>query len=452
MGSLAEGIGKDRIQGRLRNRRGRGSGAICAVITALFVVAAVVPCAGAAPVQTPVVRVLLATAQPVVARVPAGATISDERGAIIASPEGATEISFRLLGDGVSVSLAGREFTADQIEVRPGRDGDSAWFRLGESRYRGVLRVMRSRDGGILAVNALPLEEYLYGVVGCEIPPGWPEEALKSQAVAARSFAMSCRAGALAAGLPYDLGATADGQIYGGLDREDPRTSRAVDATRGVVLTYAGEPVRAVFHSSSGGHTENSEFVWSTPFPYLKGVEDSADESPHRSWEFRATAGEIQEMLGAAGFDLGKLLEVRGLEAGVSGRWSTVLVRGSKREAVLRGADLRRALGLKSTWFTVTEEGSRWEEVMTGLDVGQAWAVSAGGAVRTVPGGAIAPGSVAVGYRLSPGGYVFRGRGYGHGVGLSQWGARTLANRGYKYPDILQHYYLNTRLDNACEP
>lgn len=418
---------------------------VCAAIAALIVVGGYHFCRAAGVT----VRVLLATAQSLDVRVPEGATITDETGAAIARVTGEAGVTFRSRGAAIVATVAGRELAAPGIEVRPEANG-SAWFVLGGSRYRGILRIIPGQEGNVLGINVLPMEEYLYGVVGCEMPAGWPEEALKAQSVAARSFAMSCREDAACRGALYDLASTTEGQIYRGIEGEDPRTSAAVDSTTGVILVHSGEPVRAVFHSCSGGHTESSEFVWSTAVSYLRGVEDPYDDSPHRSWEVRAAASQIEGMLAAAGIDPGRLSGIRGIEAGASGRWSKILVTGSTGESVLRGSEFRKALGLKSAWFTVSEESAGWEEVVSQM-TGQAWAIASSGEVKPVPSRFIRSGLAAAGYRYVPGGYVFQGRGYGHGVGLSQWGARALANRGHKYPEILQHYYSETRLDGSEE-
>lgn len=370
-----------------------------------------------------------------------------------------TTAVFEPQGTGVSARIGGRTVFSPVLELVPDAPNNGpACVTLGTAGFRGLIRVCPAPAAGgspgtggaaaLLAVNVVPLEEYLYGVVGSEMPADWPEEALKAQAVACRSFALSCARAAIAKGAPYDLTATTDGQVYGGLSRENAAAAAAVQSTRGIVLTSAGESARAVFHSSSSGHTENSEFVWSAASPYLKGVPDPDDSSPHRSWEFRATAGEIERLLSGAGIDVGAFRGLRCLEQGVSGRWSKVSVMGSKGSAVVRGIEFRRALGLKSTWFSASEQDPGIEPAVVRYDSGQAlYALSASGQVSMVSPAYRAPEVSVLCYRTIPRLYVFNGRGWGHGVGMSQWGARTLAERGYKYPDILEHYYLNTRLE-----
>ncbi len=148
--------------------------------------------------------------------------------------------------------------------------------------YRGRLRVVHL-TGGLEIVNTLPLESYLLGVVPRESPASWPIEALKAQAVAARSYAYRSTGGSGS----FDVYCTTASQMYGGADGETAATNKAVTATKGIVPTYQGTPIVAYFFSTSGGHTENIENVWTSaaPVPYLKGVSDPYDTtSPYHAW------------------------------------------------------------------------------------------------------------------------------------------------------------------------
>src|SRR5215210_2375378 len=154
-----------------------------------------------------------------------------------------------------------------------------------DGRYRGALE-LRPSARGISVINALGLESYVRGVVNAESPSAWPAEALKSQAVAARTYAITSRAGSISDG--FDQYADTRSQMYKGVAAERPSTDAAVSATAGQIVTYGGRPVTTFFFSTSGGHTENVEnsFVGSQPKPWLKGVADPFDDlSPKHKWK-----------------------------------------------------------------------------------------------------------------------------------------------------------------------
>ncbi|HJW74938.1 MAG TPA: SpoIID/LytB domain-containing protein, partial [Thermoleophilia bacterium] len=222
--------------------------------------------------------------------------------------------------------------------------------------YRGQLRVVHF-TGGLMVVNRLPLQSYLYGVVPFESPASWPATALRVQAVAARSYALATRkTGA------FDVYCTTASQYYGGIDAghgEEPSTTRAVDDTAGVVATYGGAPIVAYYFSTSGGHTENIENVWSSaaPRPYLKGVSDPYDgASPYHIWKpSTVSAGWVAGRLGTyspgnpSGVD-GLLRTVYVTKRGTSPRVMTAYVVGDSGIHAISGAGLRARLGLRDTW------------------------------------------------------------------------------------------------------
>jgi stage II sporulation protein D len=275
--------------------------------------------------------------------------------------------------------------------VEPTSDGyifiDNAW-------YRG--RVLVVPNGGkVTAVNWVDLEEYLYSVLGAEMPASWPQEALKAQAVAARSFALNRRDRSLSAS--FDVGRTTAHQVYRGLASEAPSTIAAVNATRGQVLTHSGRVIEAVFHASSGGHTENVEDVWQQPLPYLRSVPDFDQDAPVFRWSETFTTSQFQQRVTG----IGQLQSVATERLTPQGRVASIRLQGSEGTLTLTGTQLRQALGLRSTLFSVSIQGDT---------------------IR------------------------FDGRGFGHGIGMSQWGARGLALQGYSYPQILAHYYGGTTL------
>lgn len=329
--------------------------------------------------------------------------------------------------------------------------------------YRGALEVSAGGDGLLAAVNVVPLEDYLCGVVPDEVPPDWPAETLKAQAVAARTYALYTRGAGRHAAQGFDLCATVDCQVYGGIAAEDARATAAVDATRGEVLRYGSELIQAYFHASSGGHTENSENVWGAYQPYLRGVPDFDQDSPRYNWETTIALADAEALLRAAGMDVGRLYDFSAVGArGVSGRAVTVELRGANGSLRVKANTARLALGLYSTLY---EQEARGEAVadavvlrppgtaaVVGADGVLSWRDPAGAAVAGAggAGGVVTRGAgpYAVGRYLLPAAVTFRGHGRGHGIGMSQWGARALAaDHGYTYRQVLEYYYQGARVE-----
>ncbi|WGT68429.1 SpoIID/LytB domain-containing protein [cyanobacterium endosymbiont of Epithemia clementina EcSB] len=283
------------------------------------------------------------------------------------------------------------QWNSSQIIIEPTKNG-SIW--IGDRWYRGKVRLIR-QGHGVTAVNLVDLEEYLYSVVGSEAYPTWPIEALKSQAVVARTYALY--KSSKAENRYYDLDTTTKTQVYKGLETEFVTTHEAVNGTAGQVLTHNGKVILAAFHSSSGGHTENVEDVWSSPLPYLRGVVDYDQLAPVFQWRKSFSASQMGRLIGGIG-------AVRSLipqRTTPHGRIITLKVVGTRGSKNITDDNLRKALDLKSTLFTVSANDETFQ-----ID----------------------------------------GRGYGHGIGLSQWGSHYLAEQGISYDQIVSHYYQNARL------
>jgi stage II sporulation protein D len=218
-------------------------------------------------------------------------------------------------------------------------------LKYGGKEYRGQLQV--NVGTRLQIVNSVPLEAYLYGVVPREVPFGWPVEALKAQAVVARSYALAVRkTGA------YDLYADTRSQVYGGVAAEKPSTTAAVDATAGQVLLFEGKVATTYFFSTSGGQTASVADVWSggSEVPYLVSVPDPYDTaSPHHTWgPFGFTSAKL-----ASTFKVpGRLLDVR-VTVNPSKRVEQMTLVGSKGESVVPADQVRTKLNLRSTWFRV---------------------------------------------------------------------------------------------------
>jgi stage II sporulation protein D len=211
-------------------------------------------------------------------------------------------------------------------------------------RYRGTIQVDVD-SGRLRAINLVGLEQYLYGVVPSEMPFGWAPEALKAQAVVARSYALAVRKAG-----PFNLYPDTRSQVYLGLDHEKPSTNAAVDATSGKVLLYQGAIAKTYFFSTSGGRTASSEDVWGTPIPYLVSVPDPFDSiSPYHDWgPFAFSAARFGRVLHAGG----AVLDVE-TALNSSGRVSRLTVETARGEEAFDPSPLRQRLGLRSTWFSV---------------------------------------------------------------------------------------------------
>src|SRR5690606_12602447 len=193
-------------------------------------------------------------------------------------------------------------------------------------------------------------------VVPKEMPASWHPEALKAQAVASRSYAMYQMNTLSRDG--YHVYDSINSQVYGGIAAEHPRTTEAVQATAGEVLTYNGRVINAFFHAAAGGYTEHSENVWGTYVPYIRAVPDFDSASSHNGWVVTMTRSEIQALLDRAGYNIGTFLRIEpdGPKS-ISGRWTRLAVVGDAGRVSVRANDLRLQLGLKSTLFELTMDG-----------------------------------------------------------------------------------------------
>jgi stage II sporulation protein D len=221
----------------------------------------------------------------------------------------------------------------------------AAPLQLDGEAYRGALVVHRV-GGRLTVVNRLPLDRYLRGVVPWEMPDDWPAEALRAQAVVARSYALST----LQPGTLFDLYPDTRSQVYGGIAAEEPTTNRAIGATAGQVVSWQGRVAKTFYHSTSGGRTTSNAEAWpgASPLPYLVPVLDPFDRaSKHHRWgPFELTPAEVGRRLGGSVRDLV-------VTRGPSGRATEVTIESVGAPRRMDATDFRRALDLRSTWFTV---------------------------------------------------------------------------------------------------
>ena len=359
------------------------------------------------------------------------------------------QLQLSLQGTRLSANVDGRSMALRASTLLTVQNDDPRGIWLGSRRYRGVLRIS-GRGGRLRVVNSLGIETYLASVVGSEMPHRWPLAALQAQAVAARTYALKQRS----RGGAWDVKATVASQVYRGAQSETPSTRQAVASTRALVLVHGGRLIDAVFHSSSGGVTEASGMVWRRQHPYLVSVPDHDQHSPVHRWKQWFDPSGLRQRLP----ETGGLQAVEVLRRSGSGRVRQARLRGPRGSLVLSGAELRKRLGLKSTLvsFEMVTGGQRppaafpvrsgTTQASSGSRIDRITAAVA----RQGPGRPpllVAPPPVLVSKasvgRWSGSGLqlLVKGQGYGHGVGMSQWGAHGLAEQGADFRAILQHYY-----------
>ncbi|MBW1809464.1 MAG: SpoIID/LytB domain-containing protein [Deltaproteobacteria bacterium] len=256
------------------------------------------------------------------------------------------------------------------------------------------------KKSGLLVINRLDLERYLTGLLGAEMSASWPIEALKAQAVASRTFAI--RRCLDRENHDFDLSTSTLDQVYKGIAREAHSTKKAVSATRGEVLTYGGMPAEALFHSCCGGRTRSAQEVFGNQVAYLSGAKDPYCSGCKSSdWKVRVTLSELKKKLKRRKGWSGPIVRVVKTTSPKGFRATRII--GKSAELVLSNHELRVVLGLDvllSSEFVFEVEGTN---------------------------------------------LLFTGRGRGHGVGMCQWGARGMAEKGKDYKAILNKYY--TRAD-----
>lgn len=389
-------------------------------------------------------------------------------------------------------------FNVNENQVLKG-DGEEDTFRIYDKSYRGYLS-FTTNAGVITPVNVIDMDQYLYGVVPMEMHYTFSEEALKSQAVAARTYAISKVASH--GGGDYNTCDKTHCQVYNGYGSETFSTTESVDATTNNVVLHDGQPIQAFFFSSSGGYTENSENVWYDALPYLRAVEEVATEE-NADWSKKLTASEI-----GSAVNVGVAKEVVITKMYTGGRVKELTIIGSNGTAVITGSEIRSKLGVQSTMFNINEQGgdiatydgaflgngnmiyTPINSDTTNSDKNNDFlnAASKGiilkteGSLKDLDGTTIkvvydntesatrntentesatdytvenvvirntddyVVNSVYIPTANATGNFLFEGYGYGHGVGLSQKGAEAMAKMGYDYVQILTHYYTDVTI------
>jgi len=324
-------------------------------------------------------------------------TVASSAGLIVRAPNDTVDASGRInVAAGPSgLIVDGQPLRSDRLDVR-GRDGELTINGL----TVGDRIIVKRQNGKLLAINELPLEDYVKGVVPSEMSAAWHPEALKVQAIATRTYALyKMRQNARK---DFDVVASIKDQVYlyrGRAAAAGP-AARAADETRDQVLAYRDEPILAAFSSTAAGLTEDAWNVWAVDLPYLKGVECPFDlNSPWYQWRTDVGLAMLEQRLRDEGFPVGVIASLAPATYTKAGRVVQVRILHSGGELYVKGDDLRRVLG-----YTVLPS-TQFDFDVVGLQV------------------------------------QFAGRGNGHGVGLCQWGAKELAERGYSAETILRYYY-----------
>ncbi len=269
--------------------------------------------------------------------------------------------------------------------------------------FRGRLNISHKAGGNFLVVNELDMEDYVKGILCHEAAPWWPREALKAQAVIARSYAVYQKQ--FTKDKDFDLTNDIYSQVYGGKTSEKWRANLAVNSTRGKVLLFEGKAFSSYYHATCGGHTEDAAQLWKIDIAPLKGVKcPFCLHSPHFSWEKKIPLAEIRQRLEAKGHNCPRIENITISGRNLSGRITFLKIAGEGRALEISAKDFRQALGpnlVRSANFTLEISGDT---------------------------------------------AYFKGLGWGHGVGLCQWGMYFMAKKGRKYPDILKYYFPQTEL------
>jgi stage II sporulation protein D len=308
----------------------------------------------------------------------------------------------------VSGLLIGEQpFKLVGVKIEPARD---ASIIINKRRFRGSVDIIRTQQTRLLLVNYVTIENYLYGVLYHEVSPRWTMEALKTQAIVARTFALhQIRQ---RRHKDYDVTSDVYSQMYGGRTSERWRTTRAVNQTRGKVLTYRGRVFPAYYHATCGGHTEPASRHWKITIKPLQGIPcPYCERSPHYHWKRKISIDKIEQRLSANGYEIAGLVSIDTDDRYASGKIRNVVVRGNTRSITMSAYQFRLIVGpnvVRSHNFDVT------------IHRDAAW---------------------------------FEGYGWGHGVGLCQWGAYLMSKRDrrVKAKDILEFYYPGAVIKHLSE-
>ena len=337
---------------------------------------------------------------------------------------------------------------------------------VGQKRYAGKLKIFVVNNE-MLVVNILEMENYLSSVVGSEMPTKWPMEALKAQAIASRTYALKQKGNSI-----FDIDSTKRNQVYNGLESKTYKTKRAVRSTRSLVLTHKNKLINAVFHSSSAGMTENSQDVWEREFSYLTSVKDFDKNNPKLKWQKRFSNEQLQKLFPR----IGGIKQIKILNITDTGRVKKVKIQGDYGSDLISGVVIRKRLNLKSTLVRfkliedvktksdnenpkllsntklvvkpityIVEAGDNLFDIAYRYNVNPEEIVALNSikdpSIININQILLIPRNPLNNFDATEKILVVSGYGSGHGVGMSQWGARYMATKGAKAQEILKHFY-----------
>ncbi|MDY0236672.1 MAG: SpoIID/LytB domain-containing protein [Gudongella sp.] len=346
------------------------------------------------------------------------------------------------------------------VLIGPRQDYESH-LKVGEKEYRGLITFIEDNTG-LKVINHIDIEQYLRGVVPREIPSLSPNEALKAQAVAARSYAYSTLTKHSKEG--YNLCDTTHCQVYGGFSDENIHTDDAIIDTSDIVVKFNGSIANTVFHSSSGGFTESSENIWGNKLNYLKGKEDPYSLNTINSfWTVEIDKELFSDILNDSGYEIDEINDISIVDIYMSGRVKEICINENNERLILTGEKFRSLIGttkIKSTLFKIDGldpidykeiyvKGSQAVTKLTEIQILSAQDVltrsntiysiiDGDSEIRTVENNSV--------NHDSTNNIVVSGQGYGHGVGMSQYGAIEMAKQGFDYIDILKYYYSDVEI------
>lgn len=302
---------------------------------------------------------------------------------------------------GGSIAIGGKAIGSGSVRIKTARDSN---IYVNSRRFRGTIDIIKKDNGKLLVINCLDMDSYLYGVLYHEVSHRWPAECLKAQAIVARTFALQQLKDNKAQA--YDLRCDIYSQVYGGRTGEKWSTTHAVDATRGKVLTFNGDIFPAYYHATCSGYTEDASNLWKVDIKPLKGVPcNFCGHSKHYRWRKEIPLTKVEAALNSGGYKIGRISSASVLLRNRSGRNDKIEFKDSSGSSVtLTGKDFRHLIGpndVRSTKFDIEIKGAN---------------------------------------------LILNGMGWGHGVGMCQWGAFGMSQRGKKCETILKYYYPGTEI------
>ena len=336
------------------------------------------------------------------------------------------------------------------------------WFK--GYKWYGGFEYRRSTGGNLNVINVVGLDDYIKGVLPYEMSPTWPLEALKAQAVCARTYALlqtrhydSYR---------FDVCNTTDCQVYQGANQASALTDQAVDETAGIVAAYGGKYAETYYYSCNGGASESSENVWTNALPYLVGKEDPYEGMitiPDYTYTLQYTYSQLTSMLKSKGYSIGTVNSAYVSRTTPTGNVLEITFRDtSGKTLVISKEDCRSALSTRSMRFTISGGGGGGSWYVNNANgtlssLGGAYTISGKGDVAAYSGGetyvATASGTSLLQTPAAPAGsgkgITITGSGHGHGVGMSQYGAKAMAEMGYSHEDILRFYFTGITLERV---